>query len=171
MRLGRIIGSLVATGGVAVFGATGSFDDNTTRNEQGEITEAGGVGVFVLEVGDCIQLPDGATEVQSLEGVPCDQPHDAQLFAQYDMSEATYPSEMELQTSATQGCDFNWLSVFGVERAAMPDKDMSFFYPLAEGWDQGDRKVQCLVVSMDGLPFTGDLMPGAAPVAPPPPPA
>lgn len=161
MRVGRIIGGLVgaaATGGAAIFGATGGFDDDTTRNESGEITEAGGVGVFVLDIGDCIQLPDGLTAV-SIEGVPCDEPHNGQVYAEFDIEEATLPVPADLDELAAQGCEFNWAPALGAAYEAMPDHDMTWFVPTKESWDQAnDREVQCIVMRIDKTEWTGSLL-------------
>ena len=68
----RLVGG-AAVAGIAIFGGAGVFDDDTTRNDQGDIVESGGVGVLSIQKGDCLQIPDEDTVV-SLEGVPCDTP-------------------------------------------------------------------------------------------------
>ncbi|MDA3040977.1 MAG: hypothetical protein O3C27_15900 [Actinomycetota bacterium] len=78
--------------GIAVFGGANAFDANTTRDESGEIVEAGGLGVFAMEVGDCFQVPIEDL-VQSVEAVPCTEPHDAQVYAKFDMPDGPYPGE------------------------------------------------------------------------------
>ena len=75
----RVIAGTVI-GAVAIFGGAGLFDDDTVRGDSGEIIEGGGLGVFVMQDGDCFNLPDGDSVV-SIEGVPCGDPHDAEVFA------------------------------------------------------------------------------------------
>ncbi|MGQ0825496.1 MAG: septum formation family protein [Actinomycetota bacterium] len=155
--IGRIVGGLVVAGGVATFGATGGFEDKTERNEAGEITEAGGVGVFVMEVGDCVELPE-SDYVESLEGVPCDTPHDAQLYAEFDLDNTSLPGPTELQQLATDGCIFAWPAMLGANYDEMPNHDIYFFTPTSETWSNGDREVQCLVITVDGSPITGSIL-------------
>src|SRR4051794_19604870 len=88
MNPGRILVGGALAGGAAVFGATHSFDDDTARDESGQITTGGGLGAFGVRVGGCVQLPDDALVV-SVEGVPCDTPHDAEAYGRFNVSELT----------------------------------------------------------------------------------
>ena len=95
-----------AVAGVAVFGGVTAFGDDTTRNAQNEIIEAGGLGAFSIEVGDCLNLPSELGEMESVEGVPCTQPHSAQAFAVFDLTGfgAAYPGKAALDAQADEGC-------------------------------------------------------------------
>ena len=75
-----------AVAGVAVFGGVSAFGDDTTRNDQNEIIESGGLGAFAIEVGDCLNLPSELNEVESVEGIPCSQAHSAQAYAVFDLT-------------------------------------------------------------------------------------
>jgi hypothetical protein len=165
VRIGRIIGGLAA-GGVAVFGATGAFEDKTTRNDAGEITEAGGVGAFVIKVGDCVNMP---TEdiVTSLEGLPCADPHDAQVFDEFQMVGETYPVADALETEARDGCLWRWSAAIGANFDDMPDYDLTYFTPSPESWDTGDREVSCIIVRTDGAKMTASMLGAGATTAPP----
>ena len=168
MRLVRAIGGLAA-GGVAVFGATGGFDDKTTRNDAGEITEGGGVGAFVLQVGDCIQVPKESM-VTSVEGVPCAETHDGQVYDEFNMQDAaSIPSNEMVQQEAVDGCKWRWTAALGANYDDMPDYDIYVFRPTSESWTQGDREVSCLVTRIDGGAMTGSLLvsDGAPTPAPP----
>ena len=78
------IAGLAVMGGVAVFGRVTSGDDETVR-DGGEIVEAGGLGVFRMAAGDCVNFPDGDFEqVEAVEGIPCADPHDAEVYALVD---------------------------------------------------------------------------------------
>jgi hypothetical protein len=35
--------------------------------------------------------------------------------------------------------------------------DLFFLYPNQEGWDLGDRTIQCVAVPMDGQPLDGSV--------------
>ena len=83
-----IAGAVVA--GVAVFAGVGAFQDDTVRDSTGAIVESGGFGAFVIESGDCLNLPDGDL-VQSVEGLPCSQAHDAEVYGMFDMVQNSWP--------------------------------------------------------------------------------
>ena len=75
-----LFAALAALSAVAVLAAAcdnGSQSDETTRNESGQVQEGGDVGVFRLQVGDCLN-EDIVTEQSSIPVVPCDEPHDSQ---------------------------------------------------------------------------------------------
>jgi hypothetical protein len=163
--IGRLIGGLggLAIGGVAVWGATGGFDDNTTRNEAGEITESGGVGAFVIRVGDCFEMPEESL-LTSVEGVPCTDPHGAQVFAEFDMTDAeTYPGDDAVTEEAGTGCVDRWMAAIGTPYDDMPDYDLQPISPSSETWDTGDRKVSCVIVRTDGADMTASMLAAATP--------
>ena len=152
----RLVGALIG-GGVAVFGGVSAVGDDSKRDDQGAIVEAGGVGVFALGIGDCLQLPD-AIEVQSVEGVPCDEPHDAQVYGESAVLGEVWPGEAELERRSAQECLSRWDVGIGTDYDADRFFDFTFFAPTAEGWAAGDRGVQCLLVRIDGVPFVGDFV-------------
>ena len=151
----RVIGGLVG-GGVAVFAGASAMDDNTTRDDSGEIVEGGGLGVLAINVGDCIQLPGSAGQVTSVEGVPCDQPHDAQVYAEFDLPDGPFPGQAALDQQSGQGCYDRWQAAVGTVYEDDTVYDFTLFNPSPQGWDDGDREVQCMLVRLDGVPMTGD---------------
>lgn len=156
----RIVGGLVA-GGIAVFAGTSAMEDKTTRGEDGAIVESGGLGAQVIRVGDCIQLPDGsADEVASVEGVPCETPHDAQVYAEFALSGTTgYPGVAQIENQAFEGCASRWEAALGPFDSA-GNLDVYFFTPTEQGWAQNDHEVSCFVIAADGSPLTGSKLLG-----------
>ena len=155
----NIVGGVVA-GGVAIFAGTGSFSDDTTRNEAGEITASGGVGAFKVRIGDCIQMPSGADQVVSVEGVPCSTAHDAQAFASFALPNLpAFPSPDEMDRLAGQGCLKYWAGAIGTSYESDRSVDMTFLFPTQESWDQqNDREVTCFVISADGSSLIGSKL-------------
>jgi hypothetical protein len=152
----KVIGAIVG-GGIAVFAGTSAMDDNTTRNESGTITAAGGLGAFVIDVGDCVQLPDEALVV-SVEGVPCDQPHDAQAFAEHQLLADEFPGDSAIEADAYDGCVDRWRSSIGTVFEEDMAYDIYVFTPTPDSWEQDDRTVTCFVVRIDGAKLTTDLL-------------
>jgi hypothetical protein len=82
-----------------------STSDNSTRDDEGNITEGGDVGVFALEVGDCFNQPPSG-DISEVAGVPCTDAHDNEVFATFDMEggdDAAYPGDAAVQT-ASEDC-------------------------------------------------------------------
>ena len=141
-----------AVAGVAVFGGVSAFGDATTRNDRNEITESGGLGAFAIEVGDCLNLPSELSEVQSVEGVPCSQPHRAQAYAIFDLTGFGdgFPGSAAFQEQAAEGCYQRFESFVGVPY----EKSELYFTtlePTEQGWvELDDREIVCLLVPESG---------------------
>lgn len=149
----RIIGGAVAAG-IAVFGGANAFDDNTTRDETGEITEAGGLGAFAMEIGDCFQMP---TEdlVESVEAVPCTDPHDAQVYAKFDMPDGVYPGDAVVTEAGDTGC-LDRFAAFVGKPFDESSLYLSYLFPTMETWDEPslkDREIVCVIVPAPGEPL------------------
>lgn len=138
--------------GVAVFGGVTGFGDDTTRNEQNEITEAGGLGAFAIEAGDCLNLPSESNQVQSVEGVPCSQAHSAQAYAIFDVVGFgdAFPGSAAFDEQADEGCYERFESFVGA-----PYEDSELYIqtlePTEASWTEiGDREIVCLLVLESG---------------------
>lgn len=148
----RLIGGVVVAVAVAA-GAT-AVDDNTTRNDQGEIIEGGGLGVQAMQVGDCLIDP-GADYVESMEAVPCSEPHDLEVLAVVRLTGPdTYPGESQVAEQAYDRC----IDLFD-DYVGTPYWDSAIdvapLYPVKEGWeDWNDRQANCLLFTMDGTRLT-----------------
>lgn len=154
MNVGRVIAGCALAGGVAVFGAVHAFEDETTRDKAGNITTAGGLGAFVVRIGDCVQLPD-TDLVASVEGVPCDAPHDAEAYAKFNVTDLTSFDLELVESRALEGCVERWHDAIGTVYEADTDLDVYAFTPSPLSWKAGDRGVVCFVISVDGSRSTG----------------
>jgi hypothetical protein len=138
--------------------ATGCSSDSTTRDDAGEIVEGGEVGVFAIREGDCVNVPNG-TEVTEFEGTSCDEPHDGQAYALFDVTGYDeFPGASVLTTEAETGCVSRFEGFIGI-----PYDDSVYYInninPSPDSWDRGDdREIICLAVPQDGGPkLTVDL--------------
>ncbi len=146
-----IILVLVAGGAIwtAVFGAH--------RDDSGEITDAGTVAFEDLKVGDCVNWPDGGSdevvEFDKLDAVPCDQPHDLEVFVMLTHpapSGSDYPGDDPLIDWAIEACVAQFAGYVGTAYEETPDLDVNFFWPSVKGWKTGDRQITCLLQSVSG---------------------
>jgi hypothetical protein len=158
----RLIGGLVG-GGMAIFAGASAMDDDTKRDETGSIVESGGLGVLAIQLGDCIQLPGDMTteaiEIVSVEGVPCEQAHDGQVYAELELpGDGPFPGQTAVEEQARFSCMAEWPVGVGTVYEDDVARDFTTFHPVAEGWAVGDRGVQCILTNADGSPMVGDQL-------------
>ena len=131
--------------------------DDAERDSEGNITEAGDEDVFSLRVGDCWNNPPSDSEVQEVDAVPCAEPHDAEVYAEFDIPESdTYPGTDEVIAQADQGCFDEFEGFVGISADASTI-EVLYLYPTEDSWDRmDDRQVSCIVSDSAG-PTTGTL--------------
>lgn len=124
------------------------------RGDDGAVVEAGTLAVDRLEVGDCFDMADG--EVSEVHVVPCDDPHDAEVFANVDHSVEALPDEDERFAFVQRSClpMFDRYVGRAFEESAL---DVSWLEPTPEGWAQGDRTFTCAAVALDGTKTSGSV--------------
>ena len=150
----RIVGAAILA--VAAFGGAGAFDDNTVRDDSGNIVEGGGLGAFALQIGDCFNIPEQEL-IQSLEAVPCSEPHDAEAYAAFDQPGTTYPGADAVTEASAWGCYDRFESFVGIPWDES-ELDFWFLEPTRESWEEGDdREVSCAITSFDGSKLVGTM--------------
>lgn len=148
----RIIGIIVAV--IVIAGVAFAMHQNTVkRGANGQINHRGTLQVTDLKVGDCFNNPSDANgknnvTVDSVKAIPCTSPHDAQIYAKYNLTEgsdASYPGDSAVQDQAGKGCD----SRLGSLDKSKLKKSMQerFLVPKQGGWIDGDRGVSCMIVN------------------------
>ena len=150
--MSTIRNTIVGLLGVGIVSAGAFAFDNTTRNEAGEILESGELGVFSLQVGDCLNGLDWTQdEVTSGLGVPCSEQHIYEVFFETFFEDMTL-SEIELASYET--CEANF------ERYVGSTYETSSLYytvliPTPESYESGDREVSCLLHNENESLVTG----------------
>ncbi len=138
-----------------------STGDESTRDSAGEVVEGGDVGVFALQVGDCVDasafldtVAEGdETEVQAFAALPCTEPHsgevvlvDEQFFADLDEFPA---SSDELYEAATDPC-IAALDEYTGTSYESSQYDFVSLIPTEESWDVlDDRGLICVGVTLN----------------------
>ncbi len=129
-------------------------EDNTTRDDVGAVVEAGEVGAFRIRLGDCLaDAPQG--EFESIEAVPCGQPHGGEVYHAFNLVDDEYPGLASIRTSAELGCYDAFEPFVGI---AFEESQygISMINPTEQSWDEvDDREVLCLVSNFDGTTKTG----------------
>lgn len=132
----------------------GLFDD-VDRDADGAITEGGQLAVTDLRVGDCFNDPGQVVQVDALETVPCSEPHDLEVFHEFELADADQlpaPDQLEEQVAAQCLPAFEAFVTIPYQDSTL---DIWILEPTAESWRAGDRTVQCSVFDTSGATLTG----------------
>ena len=105
----------------------------------------GSVNAADVKVGDCLaEIPD-SSRVSSLHVVPCEQPHNGEVFTVLTMSDGDFPGQAAIEEY--QGRCEPELAVYSPAAAVDPAVGLFVLYPTEESWADGDRAVTCIATS------------------------
>jgi hypothetical protein len=146
-----IVGAAIA----AVFGITQAAQ----RNDAGEITAAGSVGAFEVQVGDCFNDEAfEATEITEVPAVPCGEPHDNEVYAAFDLPGDKWPGDEKVDELSEKGCLDRFSAAIG---KGYDDSTIAYtsIQPTQGSWEQvDDREVLCIAFHMDYEKLTGSVI-------------
>lgn len=140
-------------------------DAAAATSSTGPPVTAGPVAASELVPGDCVTgLVLGVEqriEIESASVVRCDQPHDLEVFAVFDLDAAalspedgSYPGSRRVVDAAGDGCDEKLEQLGDVAESI----GLISVWPTAESWAQGDRVVACAAYSITGSPIDEDIL-------------
>jgi hypothetical protein len=156
---------------VALFAGFAAIDDDSSADghpsESSNPSDEGRRSVLVMDLalGDCIDEPRGEpagpdeATVLAVNVRPCHQRHDGEVVGVVRHpagDEAAFPGEDAIFEHAKAACGDafeEWVGIDFFESSL----DLFFLYPNQEGWDLGDRTIQCVAVPMDGQPLDGSV--------------
>ena len=116
--------------------------------------------VFDLRPGDCFDdVTEGgefAQETQTLPMVDCDDPHDNEAYAVYDMDDGPFPSQVAIDDEAIARCVPLFEDYVGspYETSRL---DIWWIFPTEESWNEGDQEVVCVLYDLDLNKLTGSM--------------
>jgi hypothetical protein len=158
-----IAGAALGLVGMSLVAACSSESDTdeSERNEQGEIEQGGEVGVFALREGDCFDQP-ASGDISSVQAVPCDEPHENEIFALYDLDGERFPGETEVQQQGTEGCQGTRFEEFVGLSYQQASSELGLgagaITPSRESWEEADdREVICIAYNLDDSPLEGSV--------------
>ncbi len=128
---------------------------SAARNPNGTVARGGDISATALKVGDCVNNLQNSTDVQSLPGVPCGQPHAGEVFAVFNLPDGTYPGRDAVRQQVSTECNSK-LSAYSP--SAPRDSSIGLFsvYPQAQNWTSGDHQVVCIATAENGT-ATGSI--------------
>ena len=134
----------VATIVIAIVASVGGA---TRSSATGQITGQGHLGPFSLKTGDCFNNPAGAQHISAVTAIPCTQPHNAQVFAQFQLTgpDFSYPGTATVLRLASHGCDDRTASVSKAKTTTA--MTIRLLFPQQISWTAGHRTVSCLLVN------------------------
>jgi hypothetical protein len=129
------------------------FLGSADRSPAGQITSQGTSSPLDLRVGDCFNNPSASvtannTPVGSVEAMPCSSPHNAQIFARFNLNRGwstPYPGDSAVQSQAESGCNFRFGSIS--KNKVTDSMSLSFFMPSTALWNNDERAVSCMIIN------------------------
>lgn len=115
-----------------------------------------------LEVGQCGDVDDlriGVVDPASIVTVDCAQPHDVEVGAVFDHpagAGTAFPGTASVDGYAFDECIRRFGEYVGTpyEESTL---DFAFVAPGEDGWDDGDRRVACVLYHFDLAPLIGSV--------------
>lgn len=138
--------------GVVTYNAVSTAD----RDESGAIVSEGSVDAFQVKVGDCFDDANAMDAISSLPGVPCEEPHDNEAYAIFDVSLPEYPDIDAMGELAYDSCMEKFEGFVGKDYATST-LEIFTLYPSAQSWAQNDREVVCAVYNMNAEKLVGSV--------------
>lgn len=128
---------------------------STTPGADGIIAE--NLSPLELEAGACILGFDAANVSADVTTVTCTTPHNAQLLATTSLPEdADFPGEAALNASGDELC--NSVPIDEDAAAGYSGLTLTQVTPTSGTWAEGDRRIDCFVVSDEGNVITDTLL-------------
>jgi Septum formation len=113
--------------------------------------------------GDCGNVPrlqvGGALDPATIELVGCDEPHLMEIGAVFEYPlglTADFPGTTNVDGFATQECLEQFEAYVGTPYTES-DLDVLIIAPDEDGWDDGDRRVACVLYDTDFEEITGSV--------------
>ena len=106
--------------------------------------------VFKLQEGDCVNMPNG----QLVTILPCDTPHEAEVFATFTLPGTAWPGTAAVRQRASSGCETRLTGYINPQLAI--SLASSYVFPNKVAWTAGTRTVICEVRAANGQ-LTGSV--------------
>ena len=131
------------------------------RGDDGGITSGGTVTVDDLRVGDCFDSTDDeAAEISDVDGIPCAESHDYEVYLVQDRDGSSYPTDAEFDTIFEELCIPAFDAYVGSDYATSA-LYAGMITPSEASWNDGDREYICYLYEpvdeslIENVPQTG----------------
>src|SRR4051812_4475169 len=120
------------------------------------------VAIDDLQVGNCVIDPSDDFDEDTLPVVPCEQPHEGEVYAVFSLTGTRYPGDAAVDRRANGVCDGRLDDYVGRSAATSVQWDYDDYTPSADTWRDGDRVVVCVLSRADADPLIGSVRGGAS---------
>ena len=142
---------------VLVLALAACSSDEPSRDASGSIDETGDASVFSLQVGDCFNDEAAVGDViTDVPVVPCEDPHDNEIFFEFEMTDAVFPGNDAAIESSALRCLEQFQPFVGTDYL---ESELEIFpiTPTAQSWGEGDRVVYCVLYALDLSKLEGSM--------------
>jgi hypothetical protein len=136
--------------------ASVGFDEGRSEaTTPGAEVESGEVSAHDIRVGDCYMDDggpggEGGKDIFGVEAVPCDEPHDNEVYASFALADGDFPGADEVFHLALAGCVRRFADFTAVAYGAT-SLEVKTLHPTRLSWvSLGDRGVTCAVFDPAG---------------------
>lgn len=146
-----VAGSVLSCVGLALWavslstGAAADFWDGFRDGARDEGT------AYALMKGECFTTPGGSLRgvTYDVEQVPCQEEHDGEVFASFELPGGAFPGDGEITRAADERC-YALQDAYAMDRWVLEaEVDVYYLTPTSESWRTGDREVTCLFGNTD----------------------
>ncbi len=134
---------------------TPAEEDTPAEEGETEAPEGESQNVFDVGLGDCISSFNAEEQVEELTVIPCEEEHDQEVFAVFEVPDGDFPGGEAFQTQVETDCVGEFMTFVGMDYNESV-LDIQWLEPTEESWAQGDRELVCTVYDPAG-PVTGTL--------------
>lgn len=150
---GMAVAALVVVGvwiAIAIAVVAVALATNAERDERGRVTDGGRVAIVGLRVGDCLPAPQANGEEQlTVEIVSCAEPHDAEVYANFDL-DGKWTTLDEVDQISGAGCIERFSDYVGIP-ARKSSLEVLYFSPINAVSFNEDSGVVCILVAPEPL--------------------
>jgi hypothetical protein len=114
--------------------------------------------VFSLKVGDCFTGGTSDENVSNVSIVDCSQPHDGEIYSVFDYPNApsAFPGDGTVTQTGDSQCAQDFATYVGIDWSESSIYSFSELQPSSDSWGQGDRTIDCVILSKtQGQQLTG----------------
>lgn len=98
-------------------------------------------------VGECFDVRKDQRELREAR-VPCDVPHDDEIYHQFELPDRPYPGGDALHAEALAGCLDRFADFIGIPFEAS-ELEVTTYHAGPDAWAAGDRVISCSVWDTD----------------------
>ena len=150
---------IAATVATALAGCTITTSSGRTSGTGEPAPSTTSADVFQIKVGDCVNDTQ-QSEVQELPQVDCAEPHDYEVYYQFQMTDAEFPG-LDAATELAQNTCAEEFGTFVGTPYESTVLDLNYLTPTEDSWNRGnDRQISCLVYDPSGT--TSGTLEGSA---------